>query len=112
MDGLRPLVERYPALVKDMRGKGLMIGIQFDSGTTANAVEMQAFDRGLLVLGAGEDCVRMSPPLVVSESEAATAIRIFSEAVAHVAEHRSEDVGEVDRVRAAGLIGEGFGKAG
>jgi 4-aminobutyrate aminotransferase len=112
MEGLRPLVDRYPTLVKDVRGKGLMIGIQFDSGTTAHAVEMQAFDRGLLVLGAGEDCVRMSPPLVVTESEAATAVRIFSEAVAHVAEHRSEDVGEVERVRAAGFIGEGFGKAG
>jgi 4-aminobutyrate aminotransferase len=112
MDGLRPLVERFPDLVKDVRGKGLMVGIQFDSGTTAHAVEMQAFDRGLLVLGAGEDCVRMSPPLVVSEAEAATAIRIFSEAVEHVARHRVEDVGEVERVRAAGMIGEGFGKAG
>jgi 4-aminobutyrate aminotransferase len=112
MDGLRPLVDQFPGLVKDVRGKGLMVGIQFDSGVTANAVEMQAFDRGLLVLGAGEDCVRMSPPLVVSESEAATAIQIFSEAVAHVAAHRAEDVGEVDRVRAAGMIGEGFGKAG
>ena len=112
MDGLRPLVDQFPALVKDVRGKGLMVGIQFDSGTTAHAVEMQAFDRGLLVLGAGEDCVRMSPPLVVSEAEAATAIRIFSESVARVAAHRAEDVGEVERVRAAGLIGEGFGKAG
>ena len=31
-DALRPLLERHPALVKDVRGKGLMIGIQFDSG--------------------------------------------------------------------------------
>jgi 4-aminobutyrate aminotransferase len=112
MDGLRPLVERFPHLVKDVRGKGLMIGIQFDSGTTAHAVEMQAFDRGLLVLGAGEDCVRMSPPLVVSEAEAATATRIFSEAIEHVAGHRAEDVDEVERAQAAGMIGEGFGKAG
>jgi acetylornithine/succinyldiaminopimelate/putrescine aminotransferase len=89
-----------------------MVGIQFDSGATAHAVEMQAFDRGLLVLGAGEDCVRMSPPLVVSEAEAATAVRIFGEAVAHVASHRSEDLLEVERVQAAGLIAEGFGKAG
>jgi 4-aminobutyrate aminotransferase len=94
-DGLRPLVDRFPGVVKDVRGKGLMIGIQFDSGDTADAVQMQAFDRGLLVLEAGDDCVRMSPPLVVTEAEAETAIRIFTEAVAHVATHRAEDVAEV-----------------
>ena len=94
MDGLRPLVDRFPALVKDVRGKGLMIGIQFDSGETADAVQMQAFDRGLLVLEAGDDCVRMSPPLVVTQSEAETAVRIFTESVAHVAAHRAEDVAE------------------
>ena len=60
-DALRPLLDRFPALVKDVRGKGLMIGIQFDSGETADAVQMQAFERGLLVLEAGDDCVRMSP---------------------------------------------------
>ncbi len=43
---------------------------------------------GLLVLEAGDDCVRMSPPLVVSQAEAATAVRIFTEAVDHVAAHR------------------------
>ncbi len=66
-----------------------MIGIQFDSGETAEAVQMQAFDRGLLVLEAGDDCVRMSPPLVVTQAEAATAVRIFTEAVDHVAAHRA-----------------------
>jgi 4-aminobutyrate aminotransferase len=94
-DGLRSLMDRFPAIVKDVRGKGLMIGIQFDSGDTAEAVQMQAFDRGLLVLEAGDDCVRMSPPLVVTEAEAATAIRIFTESVAHVATHRAADLAEV-----------------
>ena len=82
---LRPLVEHFPDLVRDVRGKGLMIGVQFDSGDTAEAVQMQAFERGLLVLEAGDDCVRMSPPLVVTAEEMATAIRIFTESVAHVA---------------------------
>ena len=82
--GLRPLIEHFPDLVRDVRGKGLMIGVQFDSGATANAVQMQAFERGLLVLESGDDCVRMSPPLVVTADEMATAIRIFSESVAAV----------------------------
>jgi 4-aminobutyrate aminotransferase len=110
MDGLRPLVARFPWIVRDVRGKGLMIGIQFDSGDTAEAVQMQAFERGLLVLEAGDDCVRMSPPLVVSEREAATAVRIFTESVEHVAAHRREDVAEVASEVAAGLAAASTGE--
>ncbi len=112
IDGLRPLVAQFPGIVRDVRGKGLMIGIQFDSGDTAAAVQLQAFERGLLVLEAGEDVVRMSPPLVVSQAEAATAVRILAESVAHVAGHRAEDLAEVLAERQAGLITEGFGASG
>jgi 4-aminobutyrate aminotransferase len=111
-DALRPLLTQHPALVTDVRGKGLMIGIQFDSGETADAVQMRAFDTGLLVLEAGDDCVRMSPPLVVSQAEAATAVRLFTEAVGHVAANRSADVEAVTRERASGLVTEGFGASG
>ena len=110
-DGLRPLVDRFPGIMKDVRGKGLMIGVQFDSGMTAEAVQMQAFDRGLLVLGAGEDCVRLSPPLVVTQAETETAIRLFTESVAHVAHNRGEAVAEVladvEMGLAAAATGEG-----
>jgi 4-aminobutyrate aminotransferase len=112
VEALKPLQAQFPALVKDVRGKGLMIGVQFDSGETADAVQMRAFDQGLLVLEAGDDCVRMSPPLVVSQSEAATAVRIFSEAVAHVAAHRGEDVARHDAEVRAGYATEGFGASG
>src|SRR3954451_23120963 len=103
-EGLRPLLARHPALVKDVRGKGLMIGIQFDSGDTAEAVQMQAFDRGLLVLEAGDDCVRMSPPLVVTQAEAEVAVRLFSEAVARVATHRGSAVRAVERASEQALL--------
>ena len=109
--GLRPLLEHFPDLVRDVRGKGLMIGIQFDSGDTAEAVQMQAFGRGLLVLEAGDDCVRMSPPLVVTADEMATAIRIFTESVAHVAGHRTADVEEVEAASRSGMIREDFGSS-
>jgi len=86
--GLRPLAERHPSIVRDVRGLGLMLGVQFDSGDTAEAVQMAAFRRGLLVLEAGDDCVRMSPPLVVRADEVDTALRLFTEAVADVAGRR------------------------
>jgi 4-aminobutyrate aminotransferase len=112
MDGLAPLQDRFPGIVRDVRGKGLMIGIQFDSGETAEAVQMQAFDRGLLVLEAGDDCVRMSPPLVVSQVEAATAVRIFTESVAHVVANRGADLREVELATSQGMSVQGIESAG
>ena len=78
---LRPLVAAHPDQVRDVRGKGLLVGVQFDSGATAAAVEQAAFQRGLMVLTAGDDVIRMSPPLVVTEQEIATGCRVFAEAV-------------------------------
>ncbi len=85
MTALRKVAAEHPGMIREVRGKGLMIGVQFDSGDTAEAVQWAAFQRGLLVLEAGEDVVRMSPPLIVNEAEVNTAIWLFSEAVAAVA---------------------------
>ncbi len=84
-EGLAALPGRYPDVVRDVRGRGLMIGIEFDSHERAEAVQWQAFTRGLLVLGSGPTSVRMSPALTVSEQEMVTALRLFDEAVAAVA---------------------------
>jgi 4-aminobutyrate aminotransferase len=83
--GLRPLQAQHPDLVRDVRGKGLMIGVEFDTGETAEAVQWACFARGLLVLEAGESVVRMCPPLVVTADEVDTCVRIFTDAVAEVA---------------------------
>ncbi|MEX2547636.1 MAG: aminotransferase class III-fold pyridoxal phosphate-dependent enzyme [Chloroflexota bacterium] len=85
MTALQPLTGQYGHLVREVRGKGLMIGVQFDSGETAEAVQWACFVRGLLVLEAGDDVVRMSPPLVIDSNDVDTAVRIFGEAVAAVA---------------------------
>ncbi len=76
------LQDRYPAIITDVRGIGLMIGIEFDTPERAERVEWGCFERGLLVLQAGKSCVRMSPPLIVTGDEVDTAVRIFAEAVA------------------------------
>jgi 4-aminobutyrate aminotransferase len=64
---------------------GLMIGIEFADHDTAAAVEDACFRRGLLVLGAGDSALRMSPPLVLREDQAEVGLRIFGEALAEVA---------------------------
>jgi len=88
--GLRPLRERYPTIVRDVRGRGLMLGIEFDTADHAEEVQWAAFQRGLLVLECGKTSVRMSPALIVSEGEIATALRIFADAVAAIAGEGSD----------------------
>jgi 4-aminobutyrate aminotransferase len=83
--GLREIARRQPRLVTDVRGKGLMIGVEFDTPEAAEEVQWAAFERGLLVLECGRQTVRMCPPLLVDEAEMATGIRIFGEAVDAVA---------------------------
>ena len=87
VDGLRAALAGSP-IVSDVRGIGLMIAVDFVDGETAAAVEVAAFERGLLVLTCGDRGVRMSPPLVVTAAEVQTAVRIFADAVAAIAATR------------------------
>jgi 4-aminobutyrate aminotransferase len=89
-DGLRVLAARYPALIRDVRGRGLMIGIEFDTPQHAEEVQWAAFQRGLLVLECGKSSVRMSPALTVNEDEMNTALGLFAEAVADIATERAD----------------------
>jgi 4-aminobutyrate aminotransferase len=88
--GLRSMAAGFPGLVTDVRGRGLMIGIEFDSPEHAEEVQWAAFQRGLLVLECGKSSVRLSPALTVSESEMVTALRLFEAAVADVAGEHGE----------------------
>lgn len=83
LEGLREIAGRHPE-IREVRGIGLMIGIQFPDHEHMLAVEDAAFRRGLLVLGCGDDVIRMCPPLVFRRDQAETALEIFEEAVAEV----------------------------
>jgi 4-aminobutyrate aminotransferase len=84
-EGLARLRSRFAWLVEDVRGVGLMLGVEFPSGELAEEVQLACFRRGLLVLEAGESAVRLSPPLVVTADQCRTALRLFTEAVEEVA---------------------------
>jgi 4-aminobutyrate aminotransferase len=81
MNGLRDVQSRHEA-IREVRGLGLMIGIELPDHAAAAAVERGAFDRGLLMLGCGEASIRMSPPLVFREDQARVALELFEEVVA------------------------------
>jgi 4-aminobutyrate aminotransferase len=83
LEGLRQIQARQPS-IREIRGLGLMIGVAFADHDTMVAVEQSAFRRGLLVLGAGDDVIRMCPPLVFRRDQADVALQIFEDAVADV----------------------------
>jgi 4-aminobutyrate aminotransferase len=83
MEGLNAMAERHP-VIRDVRGLGLMIGVQFPDHDHMAAVEQAAFNKGLLVLGCGDDVIRISPPLVIHRDQVDTALEVFEEAVAEV----------------------------
>lgn len=73
------------AAVEEVRGLGLMIGIEFRSAADADRVAQACFQRGLLVLECGDKAIRLSPPLVITEAQAATVADIFASVTAHSA---------------------------
>ena len=94
-DRLRSGIERVatPA-VRDIRGAGLMLGVEFETHEAAEAVQEAAFRAGLLTLECGESSLRFSPPLIVSEAEVDTAVGIFADAV-RAAGHPEEGPSEI-----------------
>lgn len=78
---LASLPERFPGIVTEVRGRGLMIGIELDSHDRAGALELECLRRGLLILGAGKSAVRLSPPLTVSADQVDLAVRILGESL-------------------------------
>ena len=85
---LRSRIERLKdshAAVVDVRGRGLMIGVQVSSGDLRDAILNECFHRGLLVLGAGASTIRLSPPLIIDEEQAEFAVDMISSAISAVA---------------------------
>ncbi|HET7218629.1 MAG TPA: acetyl ornithine aminotransferase family protein [Vicinamibacterales bacterium] len=91
MNGLRALQARYP-LIGDVRGKGLMIGIELVRNRETkeraieerNALVQAAFKRGVLVLGAGRNALRLAPPLVLTRAQADSVLRVLDQALSEV----------------------------
>ncbi|USZ71012.1 aminotransferase class III-fold pyridoxal phosphate-dependent enzyme [Natronosalvus halobius] len=70
-----------PEYVEDVRGKGLMLAVEFDTPERRSAVVEAALERGLLTLGCGKKTIRLLPPLDSSEREIELGIGIFLEAI-------------------------------
>lgn len=75
----KELQQRYPGIVTEVRGKGLILALQLDRDPTP--VVTAARERGLLVITAGTNTLRFLPPLVISEQEIEEGLGILKEAM-------------------------------
>lgn len=80
LDGLRAMQTTH-LLLDQVRGRGLMIGIDLPDHDTAEALERACFERGLLVLTCGTRSIRMAPPLVVTVEQADVALTVLTAAL-------------------------------
>ena len=71
--------------VTDVRGKGLMLALQFESKEHRDAAQKGAFSRGLLTLACGHDVLRVLPPLDVTEREIDLGCELLTAAIADAA---------------------------
>ena len=91
MNGIRALQQKHP-LIGDVRGLGLMIGIELVRNPQTkerapeerNALVQAMFRRGVLVLGAGKNALRLAPPLVLTKDQADSVLAVMDEALAEV----------------------------
>jgi 4-aminobutyrate aminotransferase len=95
LDELHSMARRHE-MIGQVRGLGLMIGIELvkdraakeKAGAWRNAVVRKAFEKGLLILGCGDNTIRLMPPLVVNQAQAEEALAILDEAFIAVAKQR------------------------
>ena len=89
--GLKTLAAKH-GCIGDVRGVGLMQGIEFvtdresrePAGELAHRLEQLAFGKGLLVLAAGKNALRLAPPLVVDESDVKLALAILDQCLSEL----------------------------
>ena len=96
LKGLEEMKQRH-RLIGDVRGKGLMIGIECvrdrDSKEMAiperNAIVQRCFKKGLLLLGCGQNVVRIVPPLIITKRDADVALEILDTVLSDVERRRT-----------------------
>jgi 4-aminobutyrate aminotransferase len=87
--GLERLMRKYEC-IGDVRGMGLMIGVEFvkdkesriEDPELRDRVEVACFERGLILLGCGSNSIRWSPPLILTRENVDVALEIFHDAIA------------------------------
>jgi acetylornithine/N-succinyldiaminopimelate aminotransferase len=81
------LAKRHPAVIEEVRGKGLMVGLKL--GVPNTEMQTRLREQGLLTVTAGDNVLRLLPPLIIGEAEIAEAMSILARVVSGLAPARS-----------------------
>jgi 4-aminobutyrate aminotransferase len=76
--GLKDLAKRHQ-VIQEVRGRGLMMGIELGDPALVKRVVLGAFQKGVLLLGAGKSTIRFAPPLTIDEEDIRIALSIIGE---------------------------------
>ena len=79
---LKVLKMKYPDIIQDVRGLGLMLGVECNAPTSEIISECQK--NGLLLIGAGHNVIRFVPPLVISKADVDEAVSVFEKVLMKV----------------------------
>lgn len=113
-DAMQTMVERKEAMVRQrletigmrtpfvraMRGRGLIQGVECESGRLAGAVTKAAFERGLIIetAGADDEVVKLLPPLTITDAELTRGLDILADSFRSVALREEDEDEMVERV--------------
>ena len=78
---LAGLKDEYPEMIEEVRGSGLLMGVRFKAATPSGDVVKACMGEKFLAVGAGDNVVRVMPPLNVSEAEIGEAVKRLSKAL-------------------------------
>ena len=85
LDRLRDLQRKYPKVLRDVRGSGLMIGVEFDPKFAAIETAKRLHEKHLLTIPAATSVIRLLPPLNLRREEAGEGLRAIESVVVHLA---------------------------
>jgi acetylornithine/N-succinyldiaminopimelate aminotransferase len=75
--GLVALAARHPTVFENARGAGLLLGLKLRDGLSNTDAQANAVSEGLLTVAAGQNVLRLAPPLIITEADADEAVALL-----------------------------------
>ncbi|MDQ7844880.1 MAG: aminotransferase class III-fold pyridoxal phosphate-dependent enzyme, partial [Armatimonadota bacterium] len=99
LERLRDVQRRHPTIVRDVRGKGLLLGMEFADPDVVLLITADAMERGVIIFYSlnKPECFRIAPPLVVTKAQIDRAVEILEQSVAWAEQMVAEVSAETTR---------------
>ncbi len=78
--GMQALAQRHPAVIEDVRGAGLLLGLKLRPAIANADMQAAALAEGLLTVAAGQNVLRVAPPLIITEADVDEALTLLERA--------------------------------